>query len=257
MSDRFRDRPFRAGDIGTAFALLSRLPVPVDHEQAGERAGAACWAWPLVGAALGGLAGLGGGLAALVGAPPGIAAAVALALLVLLSGALHEDALADSADGLGGGGDRQARLAIMRDSRIGAFGASALALALLARFSAIETLAANGTLFWALVAAGAASRLPMALALLLMPPARREGLSAGLGLPPPRSVALAAGLAALIGLVGLGSGAVALMFWVLVAPLPLFWLAGRLIGGQTGDILGAGQQLAEIAALAVAVAVLA
>jgi adenosylcobinamide-GDP ribazoletransferase len=254
MSDRGLKNLFQSGDIVTAFTLLSRLPLPGDHDAGADRAANSVWAYPLVGAALGGLAALGAKLALLFGAPPGITAALALALLVLLSGALHEDGLADSADGLGGGKDRETRLAIMRDSRIGAFGAVALGVALMARWSGLSDLAEAGALFWPLVAVGAASRLPMVLAMFLMPSARRDGLSAAVGMPPVATVFAALGITFLLGLFALGFGVLPLLFWVLVAPLPLFWLAAKKIGGQTGDILGASQQLAEIAGLAVVVA---
>ena len=251
MSDRLTNRPIAASDIAAAFSLLSRLPVPVDHALAGQRAAQAVWAYPLVGAALGALAGLVALVALALGVGSGISAALALAALVLATGAMHEDGLADCADGLGGGRDRQRRLEIMHDSRIGAYGAAALTLALIARWSGIETLIEGDRLFWSLVAVGATSRLPMVLALFLISPARSDGLSASLGLPPPPSVAAAVALAASIGLLCVGWSVFPLLFWTLLAPLPLFWLAGKRIGGQTGDVLGGAEQLAEIAALAV------
>ncbi len=251
MSDPRHDSPFAASDIGAAFSLLTRLPVSVDHALAGQRAAEAVWAYPLAGAILGALAGIVGGLAQALGAPVGISAALALATLVLGTGAMHEDGLADCADGLGGGRDRQNRLQIMHDSRIGAYGATALGLALIARWSGIAGLMSAQHLFWPMVAIGAVSRLPMVLALFLIQPARRDGLSASLGIPPPPSVAGALALATLIGLFAVGWSVFPLLLWGLLAPLPLFWLAGRRLGGQTGDVLGASQQLAEIAALAV------
>jgi adenosylcobinamide-GDP ribazoletransferase len=255
MSDARDFNQFQFSDISAAFSLLTRLPVPVDHALAGKRAARATWAYPLVGACLGGLAALLAGIAIWLGAPVGIAGALAIATLTLSTGAMHEDGLADCADGLGGGRDADHRLEIMKDSRIGAYGASALALAFLARWSGVETLGATA-LFWPLIAVGAASRLPMVLAMFLMPPARKTGLSAGVGLPPPASVIAAGGLAALICLIALGFSGLLVLFWAVLAPLPLFWLAGRLIHGQTGDILGGSQQLAEIAALSAACAIL-
>jgi len=251
MSDRLTNAGIKGGDIAAAVSLLTRVPVWVDHDRAGARAAAAVWAFPLVGALLGFAAALVIWGAQLLGAPTGVAGALGLAALVLATGALHEDGLADCADGLGGGSNRQRRLEIMHDSRIGAYGAAALCLSLIARWSAIEVLAQNGSLFWPLIAVGAVSRLPMVLAMFAMDPARRDGLSAGVGMPPPGSVLLACTLAGLIGLIAVGWGVFGLLFWALIAPLPLFWLAGKLVGGQTGDILGGSQQLAEIAALAV------
>lgn len=247
---------FQRHDIAAAFTLLTRLPVPADHELAAARSAHAVWAWPLVGATLGATAALVASGALAIGVPTGIAAALALATLAIATGALHEDGLADCADGLAGGRDRTSRLAIMRDSRIGAFGAVALTLALLARWSGIETLATEGRLFWPLLAIGAVSRLPMALALFTLPPARDDGLSAGVGLPPPPAIAAATAIVLVLTLIAFGWGAIPLVFWCAAACLPLFLAAKHLIGGQTGDILGGSQQLAEIAGLAVAAALI-
>jgi len=247
---------YRLHDIAAAFSMLTRLPIPVDHDEAGARAAEASWAFPLVGAMLGAGAALVAMLALKLGAPTGIAAALALATLALSTGALHEDGLADCADGLGGGTTKVRRLEIMKDSRIGAFGATALAIALIARWSGLEGLTASGTLFWPLVAIGAASRLPMVLAMFLMTPAKPDGLAASVGLPPPVSVGAAVASVLVISLIALGWGVLPLFFWTLVAPLPLFLMAKNLIGGQTGDVLGGSQQLAEIAGLAVVLALI-
>jgi adenosylcobinamide-GDP ribazoletransferase len=252
MSDPSQHQGFRWGDIAAAFSLLTIIPVPVDHEIAGARAAQTVWAYPLVGAVLGAGAAIIGSVAISLGVPAGVAAALVLGLFALTTGAMHEDGLADCADGLGGGGDRARRLEIMKDSRIGAFGAVALVVALLARWSGVEALIQAQSLFWPLVAVGAASRLPMVLAMFVMPQARDDGLSAGVGLPPPQSVVAAIGATIVICVLALGWGVIPMLFWVGIATLPLFWLAGRLIGGQTGDILGGSQQLAETAALAVA-----
>ena len=251
MSDPLRESPVRFDDIAAAFSLLTRLPVPVDHAIAGKRAAKAAWAYPLVGAVLGAFAGALGTLALWLGAPLGIAAALALAALVVLTGALHEDGLADCADGLGGGKDQKQRLSIMKDSRIGAYGATALALALLARWSGIESLAQYG-LILPLCAVAAASRLPMVLVMTWMRPARINGLSAGVGAPGLLTAVLATLLALAICQLALGLAGLWLVLAAIAAPAPLLWLARRLIGGQTGDVLGGSQQLAEIAALAVA-----
>jgi len=206
MTDHLHFRQFQLQDIPGAFSLLTRLPVSVDHEQAGARAAIATWAYPLVGAVLGAIAATLAGLAGRLGAPDGISAAIALATLVLTTGALHEDGLADCADGLGGGGSKERRLEIMKDSRIGAFGATALVLAMIARWSGFEALTETG-LFAAMIAIGAASRLPMVLAMFLIPPARDTGLSAGVGLPPPASVIAATVLATACAVFSLGGPA--------------------------------------------------
>jgi adenosylcobinamide-GDP ribazoletransferase len=249
MRDPQPQSGLQAHDILAAFSLLTRLPLPVNHARAGARAAVATWAYPLVGATLGLLAGAIGSLAILAGVPNGMAAALALAVLVLASGGLHEDGLADCADGLGGGRDTPHRLEIMKDSRIGAYGAVALGLALIARWSGIDSLPL-GSLIWAMAAVGAVSRVPMVLAMYFMQNARASGLSASVGRPPPESVLIALVLAGLISAAGPGLTGIWALLWALLAALPVLMLANRRIGGQTGDVLGATQQCAEIAALA-------
>src|SRR5437763_523525 len=99
--------------------------------------GAACWALPLIGLIVGAIAALVLLGAAWIGMTPAVAAGLALAAAVLVTGGLHEDGLADTADGLGGGKDRDHKLAIMRDSRIGSYGVLALMLTLGLRWSAL------------------------------------------------------------------------------------------------------------------------
>lgn len=250
MNDSIQPNDFKSADIAAAFSLLSRLPVPVDHHMAANRAAQATWAYPLVGAVLGALAATIGSVILWLGAPTGMAAAGSLATLVLLSGGLHEDGLADCADGLGGGSSRERCLEIMKDSNIGAFGAVALIIVLIARWSGLDGLSGAGALFWPLIAVGAVSRLPMVLALFLMSSARKSGLAADVGRPPTGSAAVATGLALAIALFATGWAGFLIFGTACLASLPLFYLAQRRIGGHTGDVLGASQQLVEIAALA-------
>ncbi|MEM1077551.1 MAG: adenosylcobinamide-GDP ribazoletransferase [Pseudomonadota bacterium] len=242
-------------DLPLALSLLSRLPVPVDHSRAGARAAAAAWAYPLVGV---GLAGLAGGLAwglSATGLPPGPVAGLVLVAQVMLTGALHEDGLADSADGLWGGWEPARRLEIMRDSRIGAYGVLALGLSLLLRWAclvAILTSGGPGLLLAALVATAALSRGAMVTVMHVLPFARDDGLSRRVGTVPRWSALLAVGLSLgicvmLWGLLGLALLAAAGG----AAALVVGRLAQARIGGQTGDILGATQQVTEITALLV------
>ena len=255
MSDRQPKDSFEAHDILAAFSLLTRTPVPVDHERAGQRAAAATWAYPVVGGILGAVIGFLGLVLNWIGTPEGIAAAITLAAFAFATGAMHEDGLADCADGFGGAAVKDRRMEIMKDSRIGAFGAIALILVLLARWQGIAALPP----VWlplALMAVGAVSRVPMVLAMYAMPNARGRGLSASVGAPPAASVVAALVIAFAFCFTGLGLSAALVMGWALLGALPVFWLAHRLIGGQTGDVLGASQQCAEVAALAAAVAML-
>ncbi len=255
MNDKIGNLDVELHDLAAAFSLLTRLPVPVDHNRAGDRAAAAVWAYPLVGAVVGLLGGIAGLVALWIGVPAGIAAALTLATLMIITGALHEDGIADCADGLGGGMDRERRLEIMKDSRIGAFGAAALGVVLIARWSGTEAVLSIGWLP-AFAAVGAASRLPMVLAMFLMPLARKSGMAAEVGRPPNTAVVMAVGLTLVICLAMLGLTGLALLVLPALAASPLYLLAQRRIGGYTGDILGGSQQLAEIAALASVAALL-
>lgn len=240
------DRPILADPL-IAASLLTRLPLPVDHARAGARMARALWAAPLVGAGLGAATG-----AVLLGClwlglPTLAAAAVAVAAALRLTGALHEDGLADCADAFGGGHTVARRLEIMRDSRLGTYGVSALVLALLLRVVLLADLSASQALL-ACVVAGAVSRLPMVWALRLMPAARPGGLGAGVALPPMWVGWVATGIAVAVAL-ALPGGLLALGVTLLTASL-VGRLALRAIGGQTGDVLGAMQVTGEIAALA-------
>ena len=228
-------------DLRGAFGLLTRLPL------GGPGQGAAGgWAWPVAGAVVGALAALAGWAAFAAGLPVGWAAALCLAVQAMATGGLHEDGLADSFDGLTGGRDPAHRLEIMRDSRIGSFGALALMLVTLARWSALVVLVPVAPV--AVVAVAALSRAGMPALMAALPAAREGGLSRAMGRPTPLQAALAVAvgvaLAAPVGWPALG----------LVPMLGAVWLALGLwararIGGQSGDILGAGQQLTEAVAL--------
>lgn len=248
-----RSRP-RWIDLGAALGLLTRLPMQGDGLQAAQRGAASAWAWPLAGALVGALAALAGGAALAIGLAPGFAAALMLATQAMVTGAMHEDGLADSADGLWGGWDRSRRLEIMKDSHIGSYGVLALLIVLLARWSALVALAEAGAWCPVMIAAGALSRVPMAVLMAALPNARGSGLSQSVGRPPVATTILAVA----IGL-GLGAAAVGILVlpMALIAALPciaLALVARTKIGGQTGDILGASQQLAETAVLALAAA---
>ncbi|HHB81648.1 MAG TPA: adenosylcobinamide-GDP ribazoletransferase [Aliiroseovarius sp.] len=231
-------------DITEALALLTRLPV---HPRE-TRGGAAAWAWPLAGVAVALLAGLVGYSALRLGVPPALAVGLILVAQIMLTGGLHEDGLADTVDGLWGGHDRARRLEIMKDSRIGSYGVLALGLSLLLRWGALSALMAQGWLFAPLLAVALVSRAPMAVLASALPNARGSGLSSQVGRPTQQTATLGVGLAILGALFLLGWGALAPVFWVALTSIALAALAKAKIGGQTGDILGATQQCAEIAA---------
>ena len=245
----------QAHDIWAAFSLLTRLPVPVDHARAGSRGAGAAWAFPVVGLIVGGLAGALAMFTGWLGVPAGMAAASALAFLAIVTGGMHEDGLADFADAMGGM-TVERRLEIMKDSRIGAYGVIALSIALLARWSGIGELSGWTTVF-TLAAVGAASRAVMVWLMFAMQPARDSGLSAGVGKPSGTTVLVAGGIAFFTCVLFTGLSGVVLCMLIFAAALPIYWIANRALGGQTGDVLGAAQQSAEIIGLAAAIAFLA
>ncbi|HEU4359282.1 MAG TPA: adenosylcobinamide-GDP ribazoletransferase, partial [Xanthobacteraceae bacterium] len=150
---------------------------------------------------------------------------------------------------------RERKLEIMRDSRIGTYGVCALFTSLLLRSAALASIADPALAAPVLIAAHMGARSNMALFMRLVPPARQDGLSGGVGTPPGGSAiaAVVIGIAALgIGL-GPAAGACAIML-VAAAFALLRWLCMRQIGGQTGDVLGALEQIGEIVILVVAAA---
>lgn len=252
LNERDIWRP-EAGDLALALGLLTRAPVPVSAAHAARRGAAAAWAWPLAGGLVGAAGAATGAVALASGLGPGLAAVVVLTLQVMLTGALHEDGLADSADGLWGGWDRARRLAIMKDSHIGTYGVMALMLVTLARWLALSALIGAGG--WAaIIAAGAISRAPMAVLMAALPNARDGGLSHRVGRPARGAVVTACALAAVMGGALIGAALLPAALAVLVLCGWLGLVARARLGGQTGDILGASQQLAEVAVLAVAAA---
>ncbi|MFP6730296.1 MAG: adenosylcobinamide-GDP ribazoletransferase [Alphaproteobacteria bacterium] len=241
-------------DLRLAAGFLTRLPLP---SSADRPLAQAARVFPLVGGALGLAAGLVYGLAAAFGLPPLLAAVATLACLIAATGALHEDGLADSADGLGGGSTAKDKLAIMRDHHIGAYGVIAVTLGLLARTAALAELAEPGRVLAALIMAGAASRAVLPLVMLKLSRARSDGLASSAGSPGQRDVAIGGGLALFIAVVAIDfTAALAALIIGALAAAGVAALARRQIGGYTGDILGAVQQAAEIAILATLVALL-
>lgn len=242
-----------ASDIPFAIGILSRLPIKVNQEAALKRGAAAAWAYPIVGAIVGFLGALTGWSALLLGLPNIVVAAVVLVTLIMTSGAMHEDGLADTFDGFWGGYTVERRLEIMKDSSIGTYGVLALVLSVLLRFSLILYLINVGAL-WTLVAVGALSRASIAVLMAKMKPARQVGLSHSVGRPRIETALLGVLIAVFIGFVIIGGTILHGVFLAGLAVGALAYVAQNKIGGQTGDVLGASQQLSEIAFLAAIVA---
>jgi adenosylcobinamide-GDP ribazoletransferase len=236
-------------DGKVALAFLTRLPVRPDGPWRGADLAASVTMFPLVGLLVGGLGTLAYAAATALGLPPLLAALLAIAALVASTGALHEDGLADLADGLGGA-TRARTLEIMRDPRVGSFGVIALVLALLARAGTLAALAQPAEVAAALVAASALSRALLPAAMLALPQARSNGLAAQAGRPHPARVAAGVAIALLTALLLLPPAVAVLASAAgALAGAMVAWLALRRLGGITGDVLGAVQQLAEIAFL--------
>lgn len=232
-----------------AVQFLTRLPIPSQSIFTPDRLEASTRYYPLVGLLIGALCALAFWLSDLLFAAP-IALIIAITVGLLITGAFHEDGLADTFDGIGGGHDRAQVLDIMKDSRLGTYGTLALIMAMALKFLALFALPSIWVIT-ALIAAHAISRLSSVLVIATSNYARPDGKAkpvasgiSAIGL----SVAALTGIAALIG-VGL----------VLPLPAVAAGLAGlalghiamrlffeRKLGGYTGDALGAVQQASEI-----------
>lgn len=234
-------------DVATALALLTRLPVKAEFDRTAE----ASWAYPIAGTVLAVLAGLLTGILLWIGFHPALAAVVYVAAIVLMSGAMHEDGLADCADGFWGGWDPARRLEIMKDSAIGTYGVLALILAMIARWGAVWVLIETHWWFWPLIAVETLSRATMPALMHALPNARDTGLSHAQGRPTRESAAIAIGIAALLSLITVGFFTVTLLIVGALAAAAMALLAKSKIGGQTGDVLGATQQITAITLLMV------
>src|SRR5689334_5986270 len=245
----------RTEEFKASLAFSTRLPLLPAMSQTAKAVANAAWAFPVAGLVVGLIGALVYVLAHRLGLPAWPAAALSVAATLVVTGALHEDGLADTADGFGGGDTRQSKLDIMRDSRTGAYGVCALVLSLLLRIGALASFADAAALVWALLASHCAARAAMVILMWLLPPARSDGLSHDAGSPAGESAAVAATIALVVLLFCLHPlhGVIAALA-LLVAVALLAWLAMRQIDGQTGDVLGATEQVGEIVILLVAVA---
>jgi adenosylcobinamide-GDP ribazoletransferase len=242
-------------DLRTAIGFSTRVPIARPTGATGAGLARAAWALPVAGACVGFIAAAVFWLAHTVGLAPLPAAALSIAAALVVTGCLHEDGLADVADGFGGGATRERKLAIMRDSRIGTYGTCALILSLLLRVAALAAVARPTAAISALLAAHIGARAVLPAVMRFVSPARPDGLSAGAGRPPAASVLTAAVVGVLANLILLGpvAGLLAVLA-VCAGALLLAWLSQRQIGGQTGDVLGATEQISEILILLVAAA---
>lgn len=242
-------------DLRTCLGFYTRLPVSIAIKSSHSFANAQ-WAAPIAGAIIGVITGSILWLALNIGLPESLAIILSLAACMLLTGALHEDGLADVADGFGGGKDRARKLDIMRDSRLGTYGALALIISFAIKLAAISSLASHSAslAIYVLIAAHTASRALLPVFIAIVPPARNDGLSANVGTIVPYIVLVAVAIGAISlapgGILFAGSSIIALSLLIMVFKNR----AMHHIGGQTGDVLGALQQSAEIIIFVVAAA---
>ncbi|WP_454632130.1 adenosylcobinamide-GDP ribazoletransferase [Bradyrhizobium cenepequi] len=236
-------------DLKTAIAFLTRVPMPHPHGAVPQNFVRAHRMFPVVGAMIGAAIGMICLGLRHLGVPDLAAAALALGGGAILTGALHEDGLADVADGFGGGRDTAAKLEIMRDSRLGTYGALILLVSFAAKLSALATIPDNYVVP-CLATAHALARGALPAMSISLPYARKDGLAANAGQPDRAMAAVACVIALAIALLSLSvTNALYAALAAALSAAGMAWLARRQIGGQTGDVLGGAEQVAETAIL--------
>lgn len=234
-------------DYWRAMVLLSRVPVVDIDDFRPVMIARSVWTWPLVGLLLAGLALLPAMLVHYLTDNALIFAIFAVAGMVLLTGSMHEDGMADCADGFGGGVGRARKLEIMRDSHIGTYGVVALILCVGLRLIVLNGAASIGQAAIAFLIMAITSRAAMPVVMQILPPARDNGLGKGAGrpgwVPILAGVAIAAGLCVVLGGVFV---TLAVLLGAAIAIALVSLVARWQIGGQTGDVLGATQLCAEL-----------
>jgi adenosylcobinamide-GDP ribazoletransferase len=235
-------------DFRTAVAFLTRLPMPHPDGATPQNFVRAHRMFPVVGALIGAAVGLLCLGLRYIGVPDLAAAALALGGSAILTGALHEDGLADVADG-GGGRNLESKLEIMRDSRLGTYGAMILLVSFAAKLSALAAIA-DGYVVPALIAAHALARGVLPAMSMNLPYARKDGLARNAGQPDAATAAIASGVALVIALLSLSwTNALCAALAAGLSAFGMARLAMRQIGGQTGDVLGGAEQVSETAIL--------
>jgi adenosylcobinamide-GDP ribazoletransferase len=246
------------GEIRIALVFLTILPLRLRPNDLEHSVAHAVRAFPIAGIIVGGAGALAYTIADFIGSSSTVSALLALGAMVAISGAMHEDGLADFCDGLGGR-TREQRLAIMRDSAIGSFGVIALVLTLSLRAAAIAQCNSAFDAGSAMLGAAILSRGMMPPAMYLLPQARRDGLAAAAGVPDRGRTIDAVMIGCLLAMLAISMATHWFMVFVVLAGGALGTLlpavvARRRLGGQTGDVIGAVQQGSEIGFLLLFVA---
>lgn len=236
--------------IRRAVGVLTRLPV-IDPGPLRE----AVWAFAIVGILVGGIQALIAMIALWIGLPPALAAGLAIVAGLITTGTLHEDGLADMADGCGAW-TKERRLEIMRDSVIGSYGTLALIMAIGLRWGAITALLQSGATWPVFIVVATTSRAAMAGVMAALPPARKDGMSHSAGRPDPMQAVIAMAIAAALTAVLAPGAFIGVLICCGGMAAFIAWFAQSRLGGQTGDVLGATQVASEIAALLAMAAIL-
>ena len=234
-----------------AVAFLTRLPVPAVDPDPPAAGRSLAW-YPLVGALIGVLlAGAAALLGACLPAAPGVTAVLVVVLWAWLTGGLHLDGLADTADAAAAGGDRTRRLAVLKDPSVGPAGVVAVVLILLAKYAALTYLLPAGAAMTALVIAPVIGRSLVVAAFMSTPYVRAGGLGEALARHHDRPACLAGLALTVIGLGVLAGPAATLVLVLSNAALLLYWRRGAMrdLGGCTGDLAGALVERAETLSL--------
>jgi adenosylcobinamide-GDP ribazoletransferase len=230
-----------------AVQFLTRVPIRLDRPVPHHRV--VGW-FPVVGALIGLVVG-GVAYGARLGVGPTLAAALAVTVGLLVTGAFHEDGLADVADAFGGGWTEEQRLAILKDSRHGTYGVASLCASVVLRVVALAEVGSGAAMLTAAVAAHALARSAAVAALAVVPPATESGLGADVAKTagrPRLTLGALSGVVIAAGVLDVATLVVAVAA-VVVATVAVCALARRKIGGLVGDVLGAVEQVAEVAVL--------
>jgi len=231
-----------------ALQLLTRLPVPNTGTVTDRQVGQSLLYYPVVGLIIGGLLALVAWLTE--GSPDAVRAVLLLIIWTLITGALHLDGLADSADAwVGGYGDKEKTLAIMKDPYVGPAGVTIILLVLIAKYAALEALLSQAN-YIALVLVPVLARVMMPLLLLTTDYVRKNGMGSALAAHHPKCASQWIIFScALLSVIVAGNSGLWLLATLAIVFLYLRWIMIKRIQGTTGDTLGAMVELSEAAGL--------
>ena len=239
-------------DILLALTFFTRIPIHfiVKHDRTLMQA---CWCFPLIGASIGLVGGTFFYLLLIIQVPVAISAVITICFIVILTGALHEDGLADTADGLGGGEDKKSKIEKMRDSRIGSYGVLAILLLTLIKLNALISLVTGKPYeiaILSIICAHSLSRFSIIIIPYFSIPASNEGLARYAGKPANRGIIGSFLITFILILILLPfDQAILSAFLAILVAGAVGLLANFQIKGYTGDILGAAQQVSEVTVL--------